>query len=38
MTTAQMLTFFIMPVGGLLIGLVGLYLTRHTRDHLKPGE
>jgi len=38
MTTAQMLTFLIMPVGGLLIGVVGLYLTRHTRRHPQPGE
>lgn len=38
MTTAQMLTFFIMPVGGLVIGLVGLYLTRHTRRHPQAGE
>jgi hypothetical protein len=38
MTTLQMLTFFIAPVGGLLIGLIGLYLTRHTRQHPQAGE
>lgn len=38
MTTAQMFTLLIMPVGGLLIGLIGLYLTRHTREHIQPGE
>ena len=38
MTTVQMLTFLIMPVGGLLIGLIGLYITRHTREHPQPGE
>jgi hypothetical protein len=38
MTTAQILTFFIMPVGGFIIGLVGLYVTRHTREHTQPGE
>jgi len=37
-TTVQMLTFLIMPVGGLLIGLIGLYITRHTREHPQPGE
>lgn len=28
MTTAQMLTFLIMPAGGVVIALVGLYIVR----------
>jgi hypothetical protein len=28
MTTLQMLSLFIMPVGGLIIGFVALYITR----------
>jgi hypothetical protein len=31
MTIAQFLSFLIMPVGGLLMGLIALFLTRHDR-------
>ncbi len=31
MTTLQMLSLFIAPVGGLLIGAWGLYYVRHIR-------
>jgi hypothetical protein len=38
MTTLQMLSFFIMPVGGLLIGLAALYVVRNWGEHPHPGE
>jgi hypothetical protein len=39
MTTAQMLTFFIMPVGALVIAGVGvLWVRSWDKDAPKPGE
>ncbi len=38
MTTLQMLSLLLMPAAGLVIAGVGLYLTRHTREHPQPGE
>ena len=38
MTTFQMLTLLMMPAAGLIIGFVGLYVTRHTRRHPQSGE
>ena len=38
MTTFQMLSFFIMPVGGLLIGFAALYLTRNWGGQSHPGK
>jgi hypothetical protein len=38
MTAVQFLSLLMMPAAGLIIGLVGLYVTRHTREHTQPGE
>lgn len=38
MTTLEFLSLLVMPVGGLLIALGALYLTRHWGEHPHPGE
>lgn len=38
MTAPQFLSLLMMPAAGLIIGLVGLYVTRHTRRTVEPGD